>query len=601
VRIVLAVASLLTCSATDTLATDGTKQVLVLYSTTRDSILGGAGDRDLSRLLDDGLSHRLDYYNEYIDLARFSDPQYQAGFREFLRFKYRAQHFDVVIAVEEGSLEFVNKHRDALFPGVPVVFFALDPATRRMTNSTGVLAELGLGRTLTLAAALQPETQQVFVVSGASARDRFYEGLARQQLLSLDPRVTITYLAGLPARELEERVSALPPHSIIFFLRMSQDGAGVNVKPLPYLERLATLANRPIYSWDDSTMGHGVVGGSLRHLESGVSVLAQQALKVLRGQEADSIAIAAPELSMIQIDWRQLERWHIEERRVPAGVVVKFRELTIWTRYRSYILAALVLLLAQSALIAGLFVQRARRRQAEAQLRGSEAELRTSYSRIRALSRRLLDAQEVERARIARELHHDISRPLAHLAADLKLARGFSQDRRQHGEELAGLALECAQTVARKVHELSHRLHPSKLRLIGLVAALSGLQRELSRNGIEITFTHDNVPAALPQDLASCLFRVVQEGLQNAVTHSAARTVSVHLTGRDRMLALTIVDNGHGFDVGSVWGKGLGLVSMRERLEAIGGTLTIHSRPGAGTRLEVAVPLREAGAVETVA
>ena len=153
------------------------------------------------------------------------------------------------------------------------------------------------------------------------------------------------------------------------------------------------------------------------------------------------------------------------------------------------------------------------------------------------------------------------------------------------------MALDRAQTIARKVHDLSHRLHPAKLRLIGLVAALSGLQRELSRNDIEITFAHDNVPAALPQDLTSCLFRVVQEGLQNAVTHSAARAVSVHLTGRDNTLALTIVDDGNGFDVGVAWGKGLGLISMHERLEAIGGTLTIHSRAGAGTRLEIIVPL----------
>jgi signal transduction histidine kinase len=261
----------------------------------------------------------------------------------------------------------------------------------------------------------------------------------------------------------------------------------------------------------------------------------------------------------------------------------------------------LALLLVQSALIAGLLIQGAKRRQAEAQLRGSEARLRTSYDRMRDLSRRLLGAQEAERLRIARELHDDISQPISLLAADLKLRGGPGRDRGEAAIDLAGVALDRAQTIARNVHELSHRLHPAKLRLIGLVAALSGLQRELSRDDIEITFAHDAVPAALPQDLTSCLFRVVQEGLRNAVTHSAARTVSVHLTGRDRMLALTIVDDGTGFDGGSVGGKGLGLLSMHERLEAIGGTLTIHSKAGAGTRLEIIVPLREAQTVETVA
>ena len=149
-----------------------------------------------------------------------------------------------------------------------------------------------------------------------------------------------------------------------------------------------------------------------------------------------------------------------------------------------------------------------------------------------------------------------------------------------------------AQGIARSVHDLSHRLHPAKLRLIGLVAALQGLQRELSQSDIAITFTHDNVPPTLPPDLTLCLFRIVQEALQNALKYSEARHVSVHLSGGPDGLALTIVDDGVGFDVDAAWGKGLGLISMSERLEAIGGTFEIRSKPGAGTRLEVRVPLR---------
>ena len=461
-----------------------------------------------------------------------------------------------MIAIEEASIEFVNQNRGELFPGVPVVFFALDPGTRRMTNSTGVFGEWAFNRTLTLAMALQPDIKQVFVVSGASARDRFYESLARRQSPSVAESVAITYLSGLPPKELEARVSALPPRSIIYFLRVSQDGDGVSVKPLEYLDRLAGIANQPIYSWNDSTMGHGVVGGSLRHLETEVGAIAQQALKVLQGQEADSIATSAPAINVTQVDWRQLERWNIAEKRVPAGTVVKFRELNVWNRYKGYVLGALAVLLAQSGLIAALLVQGARRRQAKEQIRRSEAELRASYDRMRDLSRRLLDAQGVERSRIARELHDHISQPLAVLATDLKRRSDFSREGREDANELSGMALDRAQAIARNVHDLSHRLHPAKLQLIGLVAALGGLQRELSGNDIAITFDHDNVPASLPQDITSCLFRVVQEGLQNAVAHSGARAVSVHLIGRDNMLALTIADDGNGFDIGSCWGRG---------------------------------------------
>ncbi len=100
-----------------------------------------------------------------------------------------------------------------------------------------------------------------------------------------------------------------------------------------------------------------------------------------------------------------------------------------------------------------------------------------------------------------------------------------------------------------------------------------------------------DVPPALPPDVTLCLFRIVQEALQNALKHGRARKVSVDLRASTGALILTVVDDGVGFDVGAAWGRGLGLISMNERVEAIGGSMTIGSRPGSGTRLEVAVPV----------
>ena len=157
-------------------------------------------------------------------------------------------------------------------------------------------------------------------------------------------------------------------------------------------------------------------------------------------------------------------------------------------------------------------------------------------------------------------------------------------------------ALQRVQSVARSVHDLSHRLHPAKLRLIGLVAALHGLERELSQHDCAVTFTHENVPAVLPPDITLCLFRVVQEALQNALKYSKARSILVHLRGVAEGLVMTIHDDGIGFDVAAAWGKGLGLISMSERLEAIGGALKVHSQAGEGTRLEISVPV---GAAQT--
>ncbi len=557
------------------------------------------GERELPRILDDGLTDgSLDYYSEYIDRGRFPDPQYRAGLRDFLQLKYKGQRFDLIIAMQDLALEFIGGNRNELFPDTPVVSFATADATRRIANSTGLIAELDFSRTIALATELQPDIRRVFVVSGADPGSKEYEVVARKQFRQFEPRFEIVYLSGLPTNELETRLSTLPGHSMIYYLVANQDGAGQSVHPLEYLDRLAAIANAPIYCWVDSAMDHGIVGGSLKSQKAEADAIGSLALRVLGGEQADSIPVSVSDLNVRQVDWRQLKRWGISEARVPAGTLVRFRQSSVWESYKIYILGAIGLVLAQTALIAGLLVHRTRRRQAEEQVRGGQAELRTSYERIRDLGSRLLNAQETERSRIARELHDDISQQVAVLAIDLELLGSVHE---VHPEGLAEDALNRAHDIARSVHDLSHRLHPAKLRLIGLVAALQGLQTELSRSDVAVTFTHDNVPVALPPDLMLCLFRLVQEALQNAIKHSGAGHISVHLAGVANGVALTIVDDGSGFDVDAAWGRGLGLISMAERLEAMGGTLEIHSRPNAGTRVAVRVPVLAApDAAETV-
>jgi signal transduction histidine kinase len=579
-------------------ADDRQKQVLVLYSTRRDAQIAVLGERDLPPLLDAAVPEGVDYYSEYLDQVRFTQPDYQAAFRDFLKRKYRPQRFDLVVAMGDLPLEFVEKNRDVVFDGSPVVFYSNGPVRRGLKNATGIVVRLNFAGTLSLATRAQPEVRQVFVVTGAADGDRAYEDTARAQFRGFEPRLSFTYLSGWPTRDLEKRLGSLPQHSIVYYLVVNRDGAGENFHPLEYAERVSAAANAPTYSWIDSTINRGVVGGNLKDLQRQTHAVGELAARVLRGERADSIPISAPDLNEDEVDWRQLRRWGIDERRLPKGTIVRFREPSTWDRYKFYIVGAITVVLAQSVLIAGLLVQRARRRQAEAQVRGGQAELQKSYERIHDLGARLLNAQEGERARIARDLHDDVSQQMALLEIDLELlGRAVPTSE----EELADEALRRARDIAKTVHDLSHRLHPAKLRLIGLVAALNGLQRELSQADLRITFTHDSVPSAIASEVTLCVFRVVQEALQNAVKYSRAQEVSVHLAGDQGSLILNISDDGVGFEVEKVWGKGLGLISISERLDAIGGTVRIHSSPGAGTRLDVTIPLRAGDAAEPVA
>ena len=580
----LAVLAELTLCAS-ALAADSHKQVLTLYSVRRDAELATIGENVLPGALDIGLNRNLDYYSEFIDVARFPDPEYRAGFGDFLRLKYQGIRFDLVIAIGDDTIAFIDGHRSDLFPATPMVFLA--NARAAAGNATGIISERNFSGTFSLIEKLQPDVRNVFVVSGATAADQAFERLVRMQARSFNTRLAVTYLSGLPTPDLERRLATLPRRSAVYYALVTEDGAGRRFHPLEYIDLITAAANAPTYSWAESTLDHGVVGGSLYNQRGAMERIGQLALRVLGGERAEGIPVSSPDLYANQVDWRQLQRWRIREARVPAGTIVRFREPAIWDRYSSYILGAAGILVVQTLLIAGLLVQRARRRRAEQELRDNQERLRTSYQQIRDLGGRLLGAQEAERSRIARELHDDISQQMALLTMDLESWRDADRDQ---ANRLAEEALVRARDVVKGVRELSHRLHPARLRLIGLVPALQALCAELSSPPIQIGFTHDNVPSTLPSDLMLCLFRIVQEGVHNAIKYSQASEISVYLAEDANGLTLSIIDNGIGFDVATAWGKGLGLVSISERVDAVGGLLGIHSEPHRGTRLIVTVP-----------
>lgn len=567
--------------------------VLVLHSNRRDTEFSRLADRELPGLIEDGLARPVDYHSEYVDQPRFSEPGYAAAFREFLRHKYKAVPLDVVVTMHATAIEAVRSYRDELFSGTPMVFLAND-APPAIPNSTGVIASRRFAGTIALAVALQPDLRNVFVVTGANSSDRAFEQIARSQLQPFASKLTFTYLSGLATADLNARLARLPAHSMVYYLLVYQDGAGHNFNPLEYLESVARSAAAPTYSWVDSTMDRGIVGGSLLSQSGQLDAVAALVLRVLRGEAADDIPRSTPDLYVPQVDWRQLRRWGISEKRVPSGVLVKFKRPDEWDRYKAYVPAAMVVLMAQSLLILGLFVQKRRRRRAETAVREREAGLRTSYDRIRDLGGRLLSAQEAERARVARELHDDVGQQMALLSIDLDLLR-TGQQQSHGGGALIAEACARARDIATSVHDLSHQLHPARLRMLGLVQALQGLQREVSRPGFDVDVRADDVPTSLPHDVSLCLYRIVQEALQNALVHGHASGVAIDLRGAPAGLALTIADDGVGFDVDQAWQKGLGLLSMRERLEQVGGSLDVQSHVGAGSRLSIYVPFTPEG------
>jgi len=206
-------------------------------------------------------------------------------------------------------------------------------------------------------------------------------------------------------------------------------------------------------------------------------------------------------------------------------------------------------------------------------------------------SGKLINAQEEERRRIARELHDDVGQRLALLSIELDKLRNAPQAPLQAN---ASSLWNQTTDIANIVRQMSHNLHASGLDLLGLPAALGALCREFTQGEpIEINFTHDNVPDRVRPEVKLCFYRVVQEALQNVSKHSHARGVKIELKAGDGDLKLLIMDDGVGFaaDQGPI--LGLGLASMKERLKSIGGTIKVSSGPTRGTIIEASAPLSD--------
>lgn len=210
---------------------------------------------------------------------------------------------------------------------------------------------------------------------------------------------------------------------------------------------------------------------------------------------------------------------------------------------------------------------------------------------IHLLSGKLMDAQEKERARLARELHDDLSQRLALLSVRLEALKGtpvYGEGKREIDHLIADI-----QDLTTDVHRISHELHPAKLRQLGLEAALRGFCREIARaHALKVSFSATNVPRELPNHVSLCLYRVAQESLQNVVKHSRARSADVELFAEGDELILVISDDGLGFDpLGRSVHESLGLTSMQERVIATNGTVAIISSKETGTRIEARVPV----------
>ena len=561
-------------SALDVPATTPQTIVLALYDGIPDLPANVIVDEIIRSTLERELGPRLDFYAEFIDTARWPEAETQSAVHDYLRRRYAHKKLSAVIAVAQSAINFIHLYGDELFPGVPIVVYGPVDALRGWEpgrSITGALAKLDLSGTVELILRLQPGTREILVVSGASSRDQWLQSLARPQFEELQKRVKFTYLTGVAVDDLVRTVTQAPDGTAIFFLSMFQDSAGNNLLSNEVLKRIASVARVPVYSQSGMNLGRGIVGGVVFDPQSLGLETAQLTLRVLRGERLQDLPIQESKSTVPMVDWRQLRRWGLDEKRLSAGTVVRFREASVWERYKWYTLSFLAAMILELLLIVTLFVESRKRR--------------TSEKVLKELSGRLIHAAEEERQRLARELHDDFGQRLSLLSVGLDLLHHKSPtDGTSFHQGLQELAKDVKE-LAGDVHNMSHRLHSSKLRLLGLKMALKEVCRQISRqHNIDIQLEADELPWQLSDDLSLCFYRIAQEALNNAVKHSQSKRIDVKLGNSGGRVWMRVKDFGVGFDA-TARSSGIGLAAMRERLRMVNGSLRVKSSPGVGTEL----------------
>jgi signal transduction histidine kinase len=539
--ITLIAVALLTCLWDETTHAAGREHTRVLLLHSNDLMLPGVAlqDRITREAISSALGGSVDFYSEAFD--RFRVPGQQDLFVAHLHNKYALQPPHLIVA--HGSmLEIVRQRSGTLWPGVPLML--ADVASYRIIQDGIPLGipytsvQMDVLGTVQLALQLQPATRKVLVVAGAASYDRDASARAMRELEALAPRIAIEELAQMSADQMNAAMSALQEGTIVVYLTVHKDTTGNTFVPRDFLKVLSRNTAVPIYSFYDTFIGHGIVGGKLMNREAQSRAIGGIALRLLRGEPSSGVPIPTPSLGVCTVDWREIQRWNIDPRRIPQECRVMFREASFWERHRVLLTAAVLALFLQIAWVIAWLIQRQRRRAAESAARLRIADL-THTGRLGTMGG------------LMASITHEISQPLMSILTNARAGERLIASGQLDVEEIRSILADIRSDDARAGALISHLREFLK-------------KRELSMESIDIN------------ELVSKALRII---------NTAARTQQIDV--------VAVLDE----KLGMVFGDPIHLQQVVLNL-AVNGMEAITAGPAVYRSLTVRTSLRSAQEVE---
>jgi signal transduction histidine kinase len=590
------------------------KNVLLLFSQdSTNAPVPQAIYNGMCAVLDRSPKLEASVFIENLDLYLFPDEEAQQAIISFLIKKYVKTHIDLIVPVASPALNFAQRLREKLFPGIPIVYCVevmqgKGPPTHR-SDVTGTATTLDIGGTVELARRVRPGLTHVAVVAGTGATDQCLLALFREAFKAAKGKPEVIDLAGLPLGDVLEQASRLPASACILYLFVQRDGDGRLFPSWTVQKMVSQAANVPLFNLFDSTLGYGSVGGRMAQLEAAAVKTGELALRVLSGESPGAIEPVVISENPAMFDWRELRRWGIAESALPPGSIVRFRESSQWERHFGWVAGTLALICLLVLLVFVLGSNLVRRKRAEQEASLVRHEL-AHVARVSTVGQ------------LGQSLAHEISQPLAAIRVNAEVAGKLlaeePPDLREAQTALADIVADskraheiiaCIRTLVKNKPPRNARLDLNEV----ASAALQVVQAAAASEGVAI---HLDLEADLPPVLGDSvqLQQAVLNLLFNAVDSVGENPHPPRLirvkTAREPKgrLSLCVLDNGPGiapeiakrlfepFFSSKPDGMGLGLSICRSIAEAHGGSLSVGDAPERGAAFCIHLP---AGSVKS--
>lgn len=583
------------------------KRVLMLHSFGRDFRPWSAYALRIKAELERQSQWPLELQEHTLLTARSNNPGPETPFVDYLRSLYGGRPPDIVLSIGAPAARFVQKYRAQLFPETPMVLTAVEQRlvdrTLQTNNDTVISVYNDFSAFFGSILRVLPDTQTIAVIIGASPLENFWLNEAKREAKPFENRVAFVWYADLSFEEILKRATALPPHTVLFWGLMSVDAAGVTHEGDIALRSLHAVANAPIFSFQEAFFDGDTVGGPMHSIDESSRMTANATIRILGGEKAGDIKVQPIGFASPKYDWREMQRWGINESNLPPGSEVLFREPRIWEKYAWQLSLIAIVILIQGALISRLLGERRHRRLAEVESR-----------------QRLVELAHLNRHSTVGELTtsiaHELNQPLGSILTNAETAelmlKGSSPNLDEVREILADIRRDDqrASEVIRRLRSVLKKT-PFEMRYIDLnetVRQVIGFVTAVA-HGRDIALKCSTTSANLNvKGDAIQLQQVVLNLIVNAIdaiseAEAKEREVSVTTNLSGTSAEIRIGDTGPGIATGDLknvfdpffttksQGMGMGLAIVRTIVEAHHGQVSAENQSSGGALFTIRLPI----------